>query len=145
MAVRNVMQLGNPDLRRPCRPVGEEHDVGSVIADLADTLAHWRQTTGYGRGIAAPQIGVRLRLVYCNLGEPWTLVNPRIVARSRERWTVWDACLSVSLAFFGQVNRHRWVDVLWDDLSGQSHQLRAHDELGELLQRVVRAVRAWQA
>ena len=134
MAVRDVLQLGHPDLRRRCRAVGGGADLGPLVTDLADTLAHWRRTTTYGRGIAAPQVGADVRVVHIDLGEPWTLVDPRITARSDEQWTVWDACLSVSVQFFGQVRRHRWVDVAWHDLDGAEHRLRAEDDLAELLQ-----------
>lgn len=134
MAVREVLQLGDPDLRRSCRPVGDRDDLAPLLDDLADTLAHWRETTGYGRGIAAPQIGVDLRVVHCDLGEPWTLVDPRIVARSEEQWSPWDACLSVSLAFFGRVTRSRWIEIAWEDPSGRTHRERAEGDRAELLQ-----------
>ena len=134
MAVREVLQLGDPDLRRRCRDVGADAELGTLVEDLADTLRHWRRTTTYGRGIAAPQIGVDLRVVHLDLGEPWTLCNPRITGRSDERWEPWDACLSVAVQFFGRVHRHRWIEVAWTDLDGQEHALRAEDDLAELLQ-----------
>ena len=134
MAVREVLQLGDPALRRTCREVPADADLGPLVEDLADTLRHWRRTTTYGRGIAAPQVGVDLRVVHLDLGEPWTLVNPRITARSDQRWAPWDACLSVSVQFFGQVHRHTWIDVAWTGLDGRDHHLRAEDELAELLQ-----------
>jgi peptide deformylase len=134
VSVREVLQLGDPDLRRVSREVGVEDDLFHLMQDLGDTLHHWRDTTTYGRGIAAPQIGVDLRVVHIDLGAPWTLVNPRIVTRSEETWTPWDACLSVSVQFFGQVTRHRWIEIEWDGVEGERHRLRAEDELAELLQ-----------
>ena len=76
----------------------------------SDTLAHWRSTTGYGRGIAAPQLGVSLRVIFLKLPgvEPWPLINPEIIACSEEKIVVWDACLSF-LSIFMQVERHRQV------------------------------------
>lgn len=56
--------------------------------DLSDTLLHWRKSTGYGRGIAAPQIGVLKRVVFTNVDEPWLLVNPQIIWKSPERMIV---------------------------------------------------------
>lgn len=134
MSVRDVLQLGDPALRRPCRDVPRDADLDGLVEDLGDTLRHWRESTTYGRGIAAPQVGVDLRVVHLDVGEPWTLVNPRITARSDEQWVLWDACLSVSVQFFGRVERHRWIDVTWTDLSGERHRLRAEDDLAELLQ-----------
>ena len=100
---------------------------------MRDTLAPWRATTTYGRGIAAPQIGVLQRVVFMNLGEPWPLINPEIVRRSDETMVVWDACLSFLCIFF-QVTRHVWVDVRWQDPGGDWHELRAEGDLSELLQ-----------
>ena len=57
MPVRTILQLGNPILREKCASVADPHspEIRNLVQDLADTLAHWRAETGYGRGIAAPQ------------------------------------------------------------------------------------------
>ena len=135
--MRKVLQLGNPALREVAEAVEDpgSPEVAALIADLADTLAHWRRTTGYGRAIAAPQIGVKKRVVFLNLGEPWPMVNPAIVERGEETMVVWDACLSF-LFVFCQVVRHREVRVRYQDLEGAWHELEAgaEDDLAELLQ-----------
>ena len=135
--MREVLQLGNPALREVAETVQDpgSPEVAALIADLADTLAHWRRSTGYGRAIAAPQIGVRKRVIFLNLGEPWPMVNPAIVERSEETMVVWDACLSF-LFVFCQVVRHREVRVRYQDLEGAWHELEAgaEDDLAELLQ-----------
>jgi peptide deformylase len=137
--VRPILQLGNPLLRRPCEAVSDPRaaDVRDLVADLADTVAHARATTGYGRAIAAPQIGALRRVVVLRLpGRPvWPLVNPEIVARSAETMTVWDACLSF-LCIFMQVERHRTIAVRYQDLDGATHVVEAGDadDLSELLQ-----------
>jgi peptide deformylase len=139
VAVKTLLQLGDPRLRDLAFPVEDPSaaKVAALVNDLADTLAHWRANTGYGRGIAAPQLGVRLRVIFLQLpGEkPWPLINPEIVARSEENIIVWDACLSF-LSIFMQVERSREVTIRYQDLSGESHVLRAGDErnLSELLQ-----------
>jgi peptide deformylase len=135
MSIRPVLQLGDSVLRMVSEPVTEPTapDVAAVVQDLADTLAHWRATTTYGRGIAAPQIGVLRRIVFLNVARPWPLINPEIVARSPETMVVWDACLSFLCVFF-QVTRHRWIDVRYQDLAGAWHELRAEGDLSELLQ-----------
>jgi peptide deformylase len=115
----------------------EAEKIQALVEDLSDTLAYWRATTGYGRGIAAPQIGATLRVIFLRLpGEaPWPLVNPEITCRSEEKIVVWDACLSF-LSIFMQVERHREVTVQYQDLSGQQCEVRAGEErnLSELLQ-----------
>lgn len=139
MAVRTVRQLGDPVLREKCREVQDAStpEIGALIEDLKDTLAFWRKTTGYGRGIAAPQIGVSQRVILLRLPgeEPWPLVNPKIIGRSTERIVVWDACLSF-LSIFMQVERNRDITVQYQDLQGNTHEVQAGElrDLSELLQ-----------
>jgi len=139
MPIRPVLQLGDPRLREKCQPVAEfvAPQIDELIQDLSDTLAHWRSTTGYGRGIAAPQLGVLQRVIFLQLpgAEPWPLVNPEIIERSKEKIIVWDACLSF-LSIFMQVERHREITVRYQGMDGKSHELAAGDDrnLSELLQ-----------
>jgi len=139
MPVRPVLQLGDPRLREQCAPVEDPacDEIKDLVQDLEDTLAHWRSTTGYGRGIAAPQIGVLQRVIFLKLPgvEPWPLVNPEIVESSQERIVVWDACLSF-LSIFMQVERRRWVTVRYQNLEGETLSFDARDErdLSELMQ-----------
>jgi peptide deformylase len=139
MAVRTVLQLGDPTLREICAPVPDSTapEIRALVQDLADTLAHWRKTTGYGRAIAAPQIGHLQRVIFLQLpGEkPWPFINPTMIERSKEKIVVWDACLSF-LSIFMQVERHREVVVSYQDLEGNWHEVRtgAERDLSELLQ-----------
>ena len=139
MAVRRILQLGDPALREKCEAVEDpaSPEVRAVVTDLADTLAHWRAKTGYGRAIAAPQIGVLQRVIFLKLPnqDPRPLVNPQIVERSQEKIVVWDACLSF-LSIFMQVERHREITVRYQDLEGKTLEVEAGEErnLSELLQ-----------
>jgi peptide deformylase len=139
MPIQPVLQLGDPRLREVCRPVENPGapEMASLIADLRDTLAHCRASTGYGRAIAAPQIGVALRLVFVQLPgrEPWPLFNPTITMRSDETMVVWDACLSF-LCIFMQVERHRQVTVRYLNAASEwvTIQAGADQDLAELLQ-----------
>jgi peptide deformylase len=139
MPIRPILQLGDPRLREVAARVVDPSapDIAALVQDLADTLAHWRAETGYGRGIAAPQLGVSLRVIFLQLPgeEPWPLINPSILERSEEKIVVWDACLSF-LSIFMQVERHRTITIQYQDLAAEWHELRAGDEknLSELLQ-----------
>ena len=139
VAVRTVLQLGDPGLREVAARVADttSPEIRSLVGDLSDTLAHWRASTGYGRGIAAPQIGAAARVIFLQLpdAEPWPLVNPEITWRSEEKIVVWDACLSF-LSIFMQVERHREIKVRYQDLRGEWKEVRATEErnLSELLQ-----------
>jgi len=139
VAIQTVRQLGDPVLREVARPVSDPAapEIRKLVEDLADTLAFWKQTTGYGRAIAAPQIAALVRVVFLQLpgADPWPLVNPEIIERSPEKIVVWDACLSF-LSIFMQVERHREILVRYQDLTGKWHEVRAGEQrnLSELLQ-----------
>jgi len=139
MPVRPVLQLGDPVLRERAVAVEDSaaREIQDLVRDLADTLAHWRSVTGYGRGIAAPQLGVLRRVVFLKLpgAEPWPLINPQITERSAEKIVVWDACLSF-LSIFMQVERYKEITFRYQDVHGQWHQVQAGAErdLSELVQ-----------
>jgi peptide deformylase len=139
MPIRPILQLGDPILRQKAAAVEDPttSDIHDLVRDLADTLAHWRSATGYGRGIAAPQLGVVLRVIFLQLpaADPWALINPEVIERSAEKIIVWDACLSF-LSIFMQVERHREITVRYQNLNGEFHQFAAGDDrnLSELLQ-----------
>src|SRR5579864_1566465 len=139
MPVRPVLQLGDPLLRQKAATVADPTapEIHDLVRDLADTLAHWRSATGYGRGIAAPQLGELRRIIFLNLpgAEPWPLINPEIIEASEEKAIVWDACLSF-LSIFMQVERHREVTVRYQTLRGETREFAAGDDqnLSELLQ-----------
>jgi peptide deformylase len=139
MSIRPVLQLGDPVLREICGKVDEPGapEIAALISDLADTLAHWRAKTGYGRGIAAPQIGVMQRVIFLKLpdADPWPLINPEIIRSSEENIIVWDGCLSF-LSLFVQVKRHREITVRYQNLNGETLEFAAGEDrnLSELLQ-----------
>jgi len=139
MPVREIIQLGDPRLRDKSEAVRDPSasEISLLISDLADTLAHSRQTTGYGRGIAAPQIGVASRIIFLGLPgkNPWPLINPEITLKSDERIVVWDACLSF-LCIFMKVERHKAIRVRYQDQTGRWLEIEAGetDDLSELLQ-----------
>src|SRR5580658_6983277 len=139
MAVRTVLQLGDPGLREIAKRVEDPcaAEIRALVEDLSDTLAYWKSTTGYGRAIAAPQIGSALRVIFLQSpgAGPWPLVNPQITERSEEKIVVWDACLSF-LSIFMQVERHRKITLRYQDLRGDWHEVQGNEErnLSELLQ-----------
>jgi peptide deformylase len=139
MPIRPILQLGDPLLRKNSLPVDNPAapEIEDLRRDLADTLAHWRAKTGYGRGIAAPQVGVLQRVILLKLpdAEAWPLVNPEIIGRSKEKIIVWDGCLSF-LSIFMQVERNREITVRYQNLHGKTLEFHAGDEsnFSELLQ-----------
>lgn len=136
MSVVPVAQLGEPVLRTVADPVADPSggQIRDLAADMHDTLLHWRATTTYGRGIAAPQVGASLRVIVVDLGdERQVLVNPEVVAASSDQRVWWDACLSC-LHVFGQVRRSAGLKLDWFDEQGVRHDKWFGAELAELLE-----------
>lgn len=135
MAVRMILRLGNPALRIDCAPVTSfgSGRLADVVADLHDTLEDFRKSNGFGRGIAAPQIGVGERIIYIDAGEPVAMVNPVIVRRSRKQMTLWDDCFSFP-DLMVRVKRNLSILVRYQDGEGRKRELEAEGALSELLQ-----------
>ena len=102
MAVRRVLKMGEPLLRQVAAPVTRfDAELASLVADMDDTMRALS-----GAGIAAPQIGVGLRVVIFELKDnpryphltpvPYTvLVNPQLTVLDAEQEEGWEGCLSV--------------------------------------------------
>ncbi len=135
MPVREILRLGHPLLWMPAAPVDDPlaPEVLATIQDLAETLADFRTRRGFGRGIAAPQIGVRSRIVHLQVDGPLSLLNPEIVSASAETFELWDDCFSFP-DWMVRVQRHRAVTVQYRDLAGEERTIHARDSLSELLQ-----------
>jgi len=135
MAIREILQLGNPDLYEISTEVEEDELdlMGDIASDLEDTMLDFRERYGAGRAIAAPQIGERKRMVYMNTGEPVILLNPVITEYSPEMIEVWDDCMSFP-DLLVRVKRHRSIAVTCRDLEWKERKIEADDGLAELLQ-----------
>ena len=114
MAVRTVLRMGDPRLLTPSQPVSElaTPELHQLVTDLWETMTAYQ-----GAGLAAPQIGVNLRVaVFAVAANPrypeaeavpaTALVNPELHPLSEERDTAWEGCLSLP-GLAGQVPRHR--------------------------------------
>ena len=138
MAVREILLLGNPQLWQPSAAITEIQapTTRALIADLADTLADFRLRNGFGRAIAAPQIGASQRMLFVNMqdgSEPFALINPHIVRASYEQMELWDDCFSLPNLLV-RVRRHVEIDVRYLDQHGQEQLLTAANDMSELLQ-----------
>ncbi len=135
MAVKEIAFLGNPILRKKCVRVSDvrSDETRQCIADLKDTLADFRKRSGFGRGIAAPQIGLSKQILYLNTDIQGALINPAIIQRSRRTFTQWDDCFSFP-DILVKVERHYAITVTYRDGEGTTKQIRATGALSELLQ-----------
>ena len=142
---RPVLELGHPGLRLRCNPVGATLDPAQRedAAALQATLAAFRAAHGFGRGIAAPQIGVPLRLVALDLGAaaypdggrgPLLLVDPEVTWRSDETFTLWDDCMSFPWLLV-RLRRQASLSLRFRDGEGRERSWqRVGQALAELLQ-----------
>ena len=123
--IREVLKMGDPRLLRRAQPVAQfgTASLQALLADMRDTMAHLD-----GAGLAAPQIGVGLRVVIFGLranprypqAEPipeTVLINPRIEPLSDETVEDWEGCLSVP-GLRGWVPRHAHVRYSGFDANG---------------------------
>lgn len=136
MSVREIALLGNPVLRKRCAPVKNiaAEDIVKTIVDLADTLEDFKARSGFGRGIAAPQIGITKQIIYLNFDLfKGALINPKITKRSRAKFRLWDDCFSFP-GLLAYVERFLRVEVAYLDESGKRESLKAEGALSELLQ-----------
>ena len=92
MTIRPIRELGDPVLRTPADPVRAfDRDLAALVRDLEETVDHPGRA-----GLAAPQIGVGLRVFSYNVdGEIGHLVNPVITSLSEETQDDDEGCLSV--------------------------------------------------
>ena len=127
MAVRPITTLPADAtvLRTPARRVRAfDAALRELVADMIDSMH-----AASGVGIAAPQIGVPLRVVVIGMpGErPFAMVNPEVVKRSGER-TLSEGCLSVP-GWRGEVIRSQRVLAKALDLRGREIRIRAEGDL----------------
>jgi peptide deformylase len=114
MAVKPVLRMGHPLLRQVAAPVERvpSAELTALIADMDDTMRALN-----GAGLAAPQIGVSLRVVIFELKDnpryphiapvPYTvLINPVLIPLEEPQEEGWEGCLSVP-GLRGLVPRYR--------------------------------------
>ena len=135
MPVREIAKLGNPILRKKCRRVDnpKSTETQNIVRDLFDTLADFKHAHGFGRGIAAPQIGKALRIIVVNVDEPVAMINPRIVESSQTMMTLWDDCFSFP-ELMVKLRRHKSIEVTYTDLEGHRQRINVTEKMSELLQ-----------
>lgn len=135
MAIREILLLGNPALRRRSAAVRAPRsaETKQIVTDLRDTLAEFRTRRGFGRGIAAPQIGSLQKIIYVNAEYTGALINPVITRKSRTRFRLWDDCFSFP-DLLAYVQRNYSIEVAFTDEEGKRRTLKAKGAFSELLQ-----------
>ena len=138
MAVREILQIGNPILRRRCFKITR---FDGAVSELANDMIETMHAAN-GVGLAALQVGVLNRLIVVEMpddedhprsGERFVICNPEIVKASRETATGQEGCLSVS-GYVGIVERAGEVIVRGQNLKGRKLRVKAEGFLARVFQ-----------
>jgi peptide deformylase len=144
MAVRKIIRMGHPVLRRPADPLDASEigsaETGRLIADMIDTLHDYG-----GIGLAAPQVGESVRLAIVEIpesgsrygeltGMPLTVfINPSITVLDEDTHGFWEGCLSVP-GLRGFVERPQQIRVDYLGLAGNRQSIELSGFLATVFQ-----------
>lgn len=117
--IRPILVVGNQVLRQKARRVSQvDRPIQKLIEDMIETMQK-----APGVGLAAPQVGVPLRLAVIEVDDKITvIVNPEIIKTSGDV-ELDEGCLSVP-GFWGRVNRYERVSVKALDRNGKELRIR---------------------
>jgi peptide deformylase len=134
MAVLQIRTLPDPVLRQKAKRVTKiDGSIQKLIDDMIDTL-HAEPNRA---GLAAPQVGVLLRVAVIEVPEHEliTLINPEIVKREGER-IVEEGCLSIP-GYFADIKRAVTVKAKAQDRYGKKFRLKAQGLLAQALEQEI--------
>lgn len=137
----DILLVGEPSLRLCSDEVTQEElfsqEFGKEKERLKNALQQFREKFGFGRAIAAPQIGINKRMIALNLGSgTFLILNPVVSYRSEEKFTLWDDCMS-SPWLMSRVQRSVRIQVEYMDEKGAKQTIDKEDippSYAELLQ-----------
>ena len=135
MAVRTILSYENPRLRmKSVRVKRVDASIRALIDDMLETMR-----SAEGIGLAAPQIGVLLRVIVAEYQEEddeepkqTVLINPEITEKDGE-WMAEEGCLSVP-GFVGTVPRAERVTVKGKSRTGKDVRIKTEGLLAHILQ-----------
>lgn len=133
--LQDMLLLGDPRLYQVCAPVTESELplVKNWVADLHQVMEAIRRKYHFGRGIAAPQLGIMKRLIYLNLDKPYIILNPEIVNPSATMFELWDDCMCFPNLLV-KVKRHKNLTLKYRDENYQLQEWFVSDAVSELIQ-----------
>lgn len=145
MAIRTIVQDGDPILKKVCRPVTKfDARLHTLLDDMKETLA---EAQGYG--LAGPQVGV-MRRIFISIDErnapvdengdipaDWIapmieFINPEILEKSEEEVAMYEGCLSFP-GHNAAIHRPKQVKVKAQDRNGNWFTLEAEDMLARCI------------
>ena len=132
---REILLLGNPALYEISEEVKEEELelLRPVFEDMFDCIRGIRRDYGFGRAIAAPQIGIKKRLICMLTDQPRVIINPTLEPVGDELMELWDDCMSFPKLLV-RVRRCRRCILRYRDENWQPQELLMEDGMSELIQ-----------
>ena len=132
---REILLLGNPALYEISEEVKEEELelLRPVFEDMFDCIRGIRRDYGFGRAIAAPQIGIKKRLICMLTDQPRVIINPTLEPVGDELMELWDDCMSFPKLLV-RVRRCRRCILRYRDENWQPQELVMEDGMSELIQ-----------
>jgi peptide deformylase len=129
MAILEIRRAGDEVLKRQAEPVVKiDRTIKKLLNDMSETLYH-----ADGVGLAAPQVGVSLKVVVIDVGDGLIeLINP-VIVNKEELVTDTEGCLSVP-GVYGEVERYNHVMVEALDRNGKKIRLSGSGLLARAFQ-----------
>ena len=119
MTVLKILTIPDPRLKHKSVEIKRYYSsLKKIVNDMFDTL----YDSGNGIGLAAPQVGIKKRIVVIDLrveekSDPIIFINPKIKKFSKDRFINEEGCLSVP-EYYAEVERSKEVEVEWFDILG---------------------------
>ena len=132
---REILLLGNPRLYEKSEEVKQEEleKLRPVFTDLFDCIKGIRRDHGFGRAIAAPQIGVMKRLICILTDRPYVILNPTLEFVGDDMMELMDDCMSFPNLLV-RVRRYRHCILRYRDENWQEQEMHMDDDMAELIQ-----------
>jgi peptide deformylase len=130
MTVIPIRLLPDPILRQKAKRVRNiDGSVRKLITDMVETMH-----AAPGVGLAAPQVGVPLRVIVIGIpgDDDIAIINPQIIRRTGER-LVNEGCLSIP-GYVGEIKRAESVRVKGRDQNGKEIRIKADELLAQALE-----------
>ena len=132
---RKILLLGDPALYEVSEEVKEDELelLKPVFTDMFDCIRGIRRDYGFGRAIAAPQIGVKKRIICILTDKPYVIINPSLEFVGDEMMELWDDCMSFPNLLV-RVRRHKHCILRYRDENWAEQEMRMDDDMSELIQ-----------
>ena len=132
---REILLLGDPRLYEIAEEVKKEEleSLKPVFTDMFDCIKAIRRDYGFGRAIAAPQIGVGKRLICILTDRPYVIINPALEFLGDDTMELMDDCMSFPNLLV-RVRRYRHCILRYRDENWLEQRMRMDDEMAELIQ-----------